>query len=228
MSDDPIRIVLIDDHQMVRDALGRALDATPGLEVVGQAATLAEAMAVIGAARPDVAVVDYSFPGGGALPLIATIQQRWRPIRIVVLTLHASSHYAVRAVEAGADAFVVKASPVMELEQAILAAHRGEVFITPSLSAEVLRQLSKPRTQRVGVDALSPREFELLRHLGSGLGLGDAAKAAKVSTSAASTYRSRIMHKLSLTSTAELIRFALEHDIVQPNNGVTGATRRPE
>jgi DNA-binding NarL/FixJ family response regulator len=103
---------------------------------------------------------------------------------------------------------------VDELVAAIKAVSRGEIYISPKVSQEVLQHLRRPRRERVGLEALSPREFDLLRILGAGKTLQECARQMKVSTSTASTYRARVMEKLNLASTAELIRFALEHDIV--------------
>jgi DNA-binding NarL/FixJ family response regulator len=109
---------------------------------------------------------------------------------------------------------VVKSAAVAELVEAIKAVAEGEIYISPKLSQRVIQQLRRPKRDRVGLEALSQREFELLRVLGAGMSLKECARLLNVSTSSASTYRARLMEKLNLHSTAEVIRFALENGIV--------------
>jgi len=205
-------VVLVDDHAMVREALAQLLE-EEGIRVLGQAGERHEAARLIAATQPEVLLLDYSFPGGGALPLIESLRAGGNPPRILVLTVHESLHYAVRVLEAGADGYLIKSSAVSELVDGIRAVHAGEIYVTPKLAGAVFRHLRDGRGERTGVEALSTREFELLRLLAAGSRLKDAARVLNISTSTASTYRTRLMEKLKVESTAELIRFALENDI---------------
>ncbi len=208
-----VSVVLVDDHQMVREALAQVLGDHAGIEVLGQAADRRSAALAIASHRPDVVVLYYTIPGG-SLPLIEQLAGEPDAPKVIVLTVHESIHYAVRVLEAGAMGFVVKADATEELIAAIHSARRGDVFISRRVSGRVIEQLRRPRRERTGLAALSAREFELLRLLGAGLGLQEAAQRLNVSTSTASTYRSRLLEKLSLDGTAGLIRFAIEHDVV--------------
>lgn len=208
-----VSVVLVDDHQMVREALAQVLGDHADIEVLGQAEDRRSAALAVEAHRPDVLVLDYSIPGG-ALPLIELLAGQAGAPRVIVLTVHESIHYAVRVLEAGAMGFVVKAAATEELIAAIHSARRGEVFISRRVSGRVIEQLRRPRKERTGLAALSARELELLRLLGAGLGLQEAAQRLGVSPSTASTYRARLLEKLSLEGTAGLIRFAIEHDVV--------------
>jgi two-component system invasion response regulator UvrY len=210
----PIRVVLIDDHAMVRQALSSVLEDDSTVRIVAQGGDAVEAIEVVRREKPDVLVLDYNIPGGGALAVLETLERLEIDVVVLVLTVHESSHYAVRALEAGAQGFLVKSSAVEELLGAIRAVHAGEIYITPKLSRVVLDQLRKPRRDRVGVAALSARELEILRILASGTGIKEAAGKLKVSVSTASTYRARLMKKLNLESTSDLIRFALENNLV--------------
>ena len=116
--------------------------------------------------------------------------------------------------ESGAHGYLIKSAAVDELVEAIRTVCDGGIYISPAVADEVLQQLRRPKRERVGLEALSQREFDLLRILGAGKTLQQCAQQMKVSTSTASTYRSRVMTKLNLESTAELIRFALEHKVV--------------
>jgi DNA-binding NarL/FixJ family response regulator len=209
-----IRVALADDHQMVRQALAQLLEESAGIQVVGQAGDGDEAVKLVEATSPDVIVLDYSMPAMDAPGTIQSLLRRHRQLKVVVLTVHESIHYAVRVLESGAHGYVVKSAAAQELVEAIRAAHRDEVYISPKVSQRVIQQLRRPKTDRVGVSALSPREFELLRVLGSGMSLKECAGHLNITISTASTYRARLMEKLNLHSTAEIIRFALENEIV--------------
>jgi DNA-binding NarL/FixJ family response regulator len=161
-----------------------------------------------------VLVLDYSIPGGGAPPLIEDLVRLRCRTRILLLTVHESIHYAVKVLEAGAHGYVIKSAAVKEIVEAIRDVNQNEIYISPKISHRVIDHLRRPKRDRVGLDSLSVREFELLRYLGAGMSLKEAAKRQHISTSTASTYRARLMEKLSLDNTAQLIRYALENDIV--------------
>lgn len=209
-----IRAVLADDHVMVRQALGQILDDSGAIRVVGQVGDGQEIAAMVAAKRPDVLVMDYTMPNFSPTNMLESLLREHPQLKILVLTVHENIHYAVQVLEAGAHGYVVKSGAVNELLEAIRAVRAGEVYISPKVSQKVLQTLKKPKKDRAGLDALSTREFELLRVLGAGMGLTECAEFLNISVSAASTYRARLIEKLNLRSTAEVIRFALENDIV--------------
>ncbi|MCB9674651.1 MAG: response regulator transcription factor [Alphaproteobacteria bacterium] len=204
------RVVLVDDHEMVREALCTALVSEGDIEVVGEAATCVAALAVVASARPDVLVLDYNLSDGSAMTVIPEIRAKHPSVRILVLTVHDNAHYATRCIQAGAHGFLAKSGPVRDLRAAVHRVHAGEMVIPAHLTAEVVGSM---RSGGIGIDALSPREFELLRLLGSGATLKEAAERQNISTSTASTYRARLMEKLSLRTTGDIIRFAIENDL---------------
>jgi DNA-binding NarL/FixJ family response regulator len=209
-----IRVILADDHAMVREALAQILQESGQIEVVGQGSDGEQALELAATTQPDVIVLDYSMPKLDTPTAIQTLLERWPKLKILVLTVHESIHYAVKVLETGAHGYVVKSAAVGELVDAIRAVSEGEVYISPKLSQRVIQHLRRPRRDREGLEALSQREFELLRVLGAGMSLKESARQLNISTSSASTYRTRLMEKLNLQTTAELIRFALENDIV--------------
>ncbi len=210
----PIRVVLADDHAMVREPLAQILKENGNIRVVGQAADGAEAMDITAKLQPDVLVLDYSMPRLNAPAAIESLLRRLPNLKILILTVHENIHYAVKVLESGAHGYVVKSGAVAELVEAIEVVSSGEVYISPKVSQGVLQHLRRPKKDRVGLESLSQREFELLRLLGAGLSLKECAKHLNISISAASTYRTRLMEKLNLHTTADIIRFALENDIV--------------
>lgn len=209
-----IRVVLADDHAMVREALAQLLDESGHIKVIGQASDGHQALELAVALRPDVIVLDYTMPNLDAPSAIETLLHRLPDLKILILTVHENIHYAVKVLESGAHGYVVKSAAVGELVEAIQAASEGEVYISPKVSQRVIQHLRRPRKERVGLEALSQREFELLRVLGAGMSLKECARHLNISASSASTYRARLMEKLKLRTTAEVIRFALENDIV--------------
>jgi DNA-binding NarL/FixJ family response regulator len=209
-----VRVVLADDHAMVREALAQILQESGCLRVVGQAADGPAAVEAVLRLRPDILVLDYTMPGLGAAEVMSSLRQLVPGLKVLVLTVHENIHYCVQALESGAHGYVVKSAAVGELVEAIRAVSAGEVYISPKVSQKVIQHLRRPKKARVGLEALSQREFELLRLLGAGMSLKECAERLAISTSSASTYRSRILEKLNLNSTAEVIRFALENDIV--------------
>lgn len=214
LSQEKINVVLADDHAMVREALARILEENGSIHVVGQACDGREVLPIVDENAVDFVVLDYSMPHLDAPQVIEQILRKHPDIKILVLTVHDNFHYAVKVLESGAHGYLIKSAAVEELVDAIRAVHQGDVYISPRVSQEVLQYLRRPKNRRTGVEALSQREFDVLRILGSGESLQACAKQLKISTSTASTYRSRVLEKLNLENTAELIRFALENKIV--------------
>jgi DNA-binding NarL/FixJ family response regulator len=210
----PIRVLLADDHTMVREVLAQFLEENGSIKVVGQAADGNQVVDVAVATRPEVIVLDYSMPHSNASTTIAALLCRCPNAKVLVLTVHENIHYAVKVLESGAHGYVIKSAAAAELVDAIRALSQGEVYISPRVSQAVIKHLRQPRKERIGLESLSQREFEILRLLGSGMSLKECANYLDVSASSASTYRARIMEKLKLNTTAELIRYALENNIV--------------
>ena len=211
----PIRVVLADDHAMVREALARILDESGQTSVVGQASNGVAALAAIKDTCPQVAVLDYSMPNQDAPQIIDVLSRRHPNVKILVLTVHENIHYAVRVLESGAHGYLIKSAAVEELVEAINTVRQGGIYISPKVSQEVIQHLRRPKRERLGLESLSQREFDFLRIYGSGNSLQQCARLMKISSSTVSTYRARIMDKLNLQSTTALIRFALENDIAE-------------
>lgn len=209
----PIRVLLADDHAMVRESLTRVLNESDRIAVVGQAESGAEALARLRTTAPNVLVLDYSMPGMDVLEVIAEAKRLAPHVRVLILTVHENVHYAVRILENGGHGYVIKASAVDELVRAIEEIHRGELFVSPRIANQVLAHMRRPKRQREGVDALSNREFEFIRLFATGISLQECAERMAISISSASTYRSRVMEKLNLQNTNEIIRYAIENNL---------------
>lgn len=210
----PIRVVLADDHALVRQGLLRILGESPDMSVVGQAEDGKKAMSLVRELTPDVLVLDYTLPELDGVSVTEQVRRERPSVRILVLTMHANVHYALKILEAGAHGYVVKAASSEELVQAIRAVHAGTGYISPVLVPYLARYLGQPKGRSTSLDSLSPREFQVLRLMGTGAGIYECAQALHISESAASTFRRRMLRKLRLQTTGELIRFALENGIV--------------
>ena len=128
-----VRVALVDDHEMIRQALASFLSESPGIEVVAQAASRPEAIQMLLETKPDLLILDYTIPGGGALPVIEAITSHQLDTRVLVLTVHNTVHYAIMVLEAGAHGFMVKSSAIKELIEAIHTVQNGGIYITPSM-----------------------------------------------------------------------------------------------
>ena len=216
MSEGPIRVLLADDHAVVRSGLRALLSGEPDVQVVGEASTGREAVAKAEALRPDVAVMDISMPDMDGLEATRAIRQRGLPTQVVVLTVHADDEYLLRALDAGACGYVVKSASDTDLLQAIRLAAQGQVFLYPSAVRRVLSHYVQSRGQRKRLpEQLSGREQEVLRLTAAGYTNQEIAQELGISPKTVDTYRQRIMEKLGLERRSELVRYALRKGLLR-------------
>ena len=206
------RLMLVDDHTIVREGIKRILEPVAGEWVVSEAGTGFEALECLRRERYAVAVVDLSMPGMTGLELIRRIRAEYPAVAIVVLTMHAEEQYAMRAFKAGASGYLTKDSAAAELIAAVRKVAAGGTYVTASLAERVVRELSgmapPPRHAE-----LSDREFDVLQRIVAGQRLTDIADALHLSVKTVSTHKTRIQEKLQLPSMAALIRYGLEHQL---------------
>jgi DNA-binding NarL/FixJ family response regulator len=208
-----IRLLLADDHALVREGLKRILAAAPDVEVAAEAATGDEALARVKQDDYDLALVDLSMPGLSGLDLIRRLKLEKPRLRILVLSMHGESQYAARALKAGAAGYVTKDSAAAQLLGAIRKVAGGGVHISETAAAQLLA--ASARTGDVSPHAaLSDREFEVFRQLVAGRSLTEIAAALHVSVKTISTHKTRILEKMAMASTAELVRYAVEHRLL--------------
>lgn len=205
-----LRLLLVDDHTIVREGLKRILEVTgDGFEIV-EASSGFQALEALSRASFSLAIVDLSMPGMNGLELIRRIKAGYPGVAVLVLSMHAEEQYALRSFKAGANGYVTKDSASEELVRAVHKVAAGGAYVTASLAERVVQQLNGA----VGVprhSQLSDRELEVLRRIVGGQRLTDIADALHLSVKTISTHKTRIQDKLQLTSTAALIRYGLEH-----------------
>jgi len=208
---DDITVVLADDHAVVRKGLRLLVEAEPGLRVVAEAGTVPDALRMARAHRPDVLVLDLTMPGGSSLAAIPTILEQ-TTTAIVVLTMQNDPSFARQALQAGALGFVLKEAADDELLGAIRLAAGGETYLNPRLGARLAAQPSEPSGPP---DDLSERELEVLKLIALGHTNTEVAGQLFLSVRTVESHRAHIQQKTRRTSRAELVRYALEHGLVE-------------
>lgn len=216
MSGAPVRVVLADDHTLVRSGIRRILEAQAGLEVVAEAADGAEALALVQQLAPDVLVLDLNMPGTDGIDVLRAVKGGARPPRVVVLTMHAGREYVARAMKGGADAYLLKDSAVQDLVAAIEAVVDGRRFFSPAIQQLMAELLRGDGAAPTGVQALTDREREVLTWLARGLSSKEVAERLAISVRTVETHRANLMHKLGVKSVAVLIQVAIREGIIAP------------
>jgi DNA-binding NarL/FixJ family response regulator len=203
-----IRVLIADDHEIVRDGLKRILAATTDIEVAAEAAGGDEALALVRANDYDVALIDMSMPGLSGVDLVKRLHAEKPKLRLLVLSMHGEHQYAVRVLKAGASGYLTKDSASEQLLGAIRKVAGGGVHISEAAAASIVSQ------DKAAHGALSDREFEVMRLLVEGLSPTDIGERLHLSVKTVSTHKARILEKLKLGSTAELVRYAMENKLL--------------
>lgn len=223
----PVRVVIADDHAVVRDGLKALVDAQPGLEVVGEAATGDEAHRRACELAPDVLLLDISMPGGGGADAAARIAHDCPAVRVVALTMHEERGYVTRLLRAGAAGYVLKRTATAELVRAIRAVAAGGTYVDPSLAGALLATPARPPAAQNARPSATPgggagpggglhtgeltgREGEVLRLVARGHSNKEVAAALEISVKTVETHKANAMMKLGLGGRAALVRFALD------------------
>lgn len=204
------RILLVDDHPIVRGGLARLISQQPELQVCGEAGTAAEARSLAGSLNPDLAIIDLRLRSGDGLELIKCLKAEMPGIRLLVLSQHSEQIYVERALRAGAMGYVVKDQPPEELLQAIRLILADQVYLSPGMAAQVLQGLVGGIARQVepGVQQLSDRELGVLRLLGEGRSTREIATLLNLSFKTIESHRENIKRKLGLRTAVELVHFA--------------------
>jgi DNA-binding NarL/FixJ family response regulator len=209
-----IRLVIADDHELIREGIKKIVRPSADLKIVGEAGDLKQALALIAQVRPDVAVLDLTLPDADGLDGLMTLRRHFPALRVVILSMHAEERYAAAALRAGALGYVSKAVAATELVEAVRSAARGEVWLGPRVSAALALEPASAAGHPPH-DSLTPREREIVALIGAGLQIKQVAGELGISVSSVNTYRSRIFRKMGLASNAALIRYAVQHGLVR-------------
>lgn len=212
-----IRVLIAEDHAIVRRGIRLLLDDQPDIEVIGEATDGREAITLVEQLRPDVVLMDLAMPSINGLEATHTIRKRFPEVQVVALTVHESDEYFFQMIEAGAAGYVLKGADPALLLEAIRTAHRGEVFLHPPLTTKLVRDyLRRARSGEAHAlyHDLTEREREVLRLIAEGHTNQEIADLLCISLSTVQTHRTHIMEKLKLRRRSELIDYALRHGLL--------------
>jgi DNA-binding NarL/FixJ family response regulator len=206
------RIVIVDDHPLFRKGLQDMIHSDGTFAVCGEAGNAAEAMDVIRKLNPDLAIVDLSLPGANGIELIKNIRAEFQRLPILVLSMHDESLYALRALRAGAEGYVMKHEAMASVIHAIREVFNGRPYLSPAMAAQVITKFAHRQAEGEvdAVERLSDRELEILELIGKGHDVRQIAKLLHLSPKTVETHRSHIKDKLDLKNSREVARFALQ------------------
>jgi DNA-binding NarL/FixJ family response regulator len=208
-----MKVLIADDHAVVRRGLRQILEAEPDLEVAGEATSGAEVMEALRIQRYDVAVLDITMPGRGGLDILHDIRQNFPELRVLILSMHPEERYALRVLKAGAAGYLTKESAADELITALRKVAAGGKYVSPTLAERLADEIG------VGIDQppherLSDREHQILCMIASGMTITGIASELQLGTNTVSTYRARLLGKLKLANNAEITHYAIRNRLV--------------
>ncbi len=208
-----IRVVLADDHPLVREGCRKLIDETSEMCVVAECGDGTELLAVLAQTECDVVVLDLKMPGRSGLELLTEMAGRVTSPRVLALSMYPEEEFALRALRAGASGFLSKETAPEELLKAIKRIHGGGKYISQAVAELLANELDSERETRPH-DRLSNREFEVFQLIGSGRSVGDISAALSLSVNTVNTYRRRILQKMRLHNNADLIRYTIQNELV--------------
>jgi DNA-binding NarL/FixJ family response regulator len=208
-----IRIILVDDHALVREGVSRLLEAQPDMRVVGSFGDGDAAIQFAAREEPDVAILDVALPHVSGIDVARQLRDASPDTHLLVLSMHSNPEYVHQALLAGALGYVAKESAGPVLVEAVRVVHAGRRYLSESLGQEAIRRSSQSSEERDPLGALSAREREVLRHTVEGRTIAETARRLGLSPKSVETYRSRLMTKLDIDDLPALVKFAIRHGI---------------
>lgn len=211
-----LRVVLVDDHKLVRAGLSSLLKQMSGVVVLGEAHDGREALELVAKHRPDVVLMDISMAGLNGLEATLQITKDYPRIHVIMLSMHATEEYVLQAMRAGASGYLLKDAAPMELELALAAVARGETYLSPPISLQEIENYAK----RVGavshpMDLLTRRQREILQLIAEGSNTRDIAERLNISVKTVETHRAQLMERLEIHDIPGLVRYAIRHGLVE-------------
>lgn len=211
-----IRVLIADDHSIVRAGLRRIVEESGDMEVIAEAQDGKEALLQIHKEQPDVAVIDISMPGLDGLEVTTQLRAGYPKLPVIILTMHEEEQYVIRAIEAGAMGYITKRSAPEQLVNAIRKVHSGSRYLSAEATDLLALRVARGSQGQSILDSLSTRELQVLRRLAMGHTNREIASEYGISIKTVDTYRFRLLKKLNLRNNAELSRFAIQNRLVEP------------
>jgi DNA-binding NarL/FixJ family response regulator len=213
----PVKIILADDHKLVRQGMRALLDAQPELEVIGEAGDGQEALKLIDTLSPDIAFLDVMMPNLNGIEVAKIVRERKSKTKLIFLSMHANATYVVRALQSGALAYLLKDSDFSEILQAIHNVLEGRRYLSAAIADEVFEMLLNSDVEKAdSLDILSPREREILQLIAEGNTNASVAEKLSLSVRTVESHRAHIMAKLRFSSQADLVRYAMQQGLISP------------
>jgi DNA-binding NarL/FixJ family response regulator len=213
-----VKIVLADDHHLVREGIRVLLEALPDVTIVGETGDGREALALIEARRPDIAVLDITMPGLNGLEIAAQARKVAPRTKVLLLSMHAGEGYVAQAVRVGVAGYLLKDAADDELAMAVRTVARGEVYLSPRISRQLVERLSRAAdTELDPLAGLTPRQRQILQLIVEGHSSRQVAEALEISIKAVEAHRVQIMTRLGVHDVAGLVRFAVRIGLIAPD-----------
>lgn len=218
----PVRILLAEDHKLVRAGIRALLQSLPGVEVVAEAGDGREALRLAEAHRPDIVFMDIAMSGMNGLEATTRIARDFADVRVIILSMHANEEYVLQALRAGASGYLLKDAGTAELEIAVTAVARGETYLSPAISKHVIDEYMRrvsggqanARSDGNPFDRLTPRQREILQLIAEGHTMQDIARILNISLKTVETHRAQLMERLDIYDVPGLVRYAIRIGLV--------------
>ncbi len=219
--DERIRVLIVDDHPAIREALRETISNKMGLELCAEAATAEEALRQIGKHIPDVAIVDISLEDAHGLDLVQNIRVQYPDVQVIVFSMYDEDVYAERAIRAGASGYLMKSEPTQKVIEAIRWVTRGEVFLSHRMASKILSKVARGQSAKpsFAVDEFTDREMAVFQMLGEGYTVEEITERLNLSRKTVETYRRRAKEKLGFDTVSELLQFAVQWTHGQGSRG---------
>ena len=209
-----LRVLLVDDHPFVREGIRSYLSDFSDIEIIGEASSGQEAVAITQQHRPDLILLDINMPGMNGLEVVGQLRKTHPLTKILILTVHNSREYVIHVAKSGAQGYLLKESPPEELLQAIRAIQSGGTYYSPRVATHLVDEFQNKTTQKTEA-TLAPRELEVLIHTAKGRSIKEMAEIMEVTAATVQTYRVRLMEKLDLHNVAGLTKYAVQKGLIQ-------------
>lgn len=213
-SSDKIKVMIADDHGIVREGIQKVLDRAGDIELVAQAENGEEVLTILQNIKADVLVMDIEMPGKSGWDILLDVKNLYPNLHIIILSIFPEEHYGPRFIKAGASGYLSKSTAPTSLVEAIRKVFQGGKFVSPKLADILISGMGASNSDKALHESLSPREFHVFTLIGQGKKLKDIADELKISITTVSTHRARILQKMNMKSTADLIHYAVKHHLV--------------
>ncbi len=217
-----IRVLLVDDHTLVRAGIRALLEKMPEVDVMAEASDGRMALELIRIDQPDIVLMDIGMHGLNGLEATARISQEFATVRVIILSMYANEEYVLQALQAGATGYLVKAAATAELELALHAVTRGETYLSPAVSRQVIDQyLAQLKSEPAAAGKLTPRQREILQLIAEGKNTKEIAFVLGISVKTVETHRSMLMERLRIRDIPGLVRYAMRIGLVEGERGIS-------